>query len=143
MSDSQTIGYSRLEYRKRVRNVSAALASSLFGWNTFEPHLCTYTGMSPEDLHGAYMTVAVAIARIVANHIVTDATPYLVAQHCDHPFHFPGMPVNFIGTAFLHRVSHAEWAAIGTALMIPTWLEESILEWANAQGLKLNSQVTQ
>ncbi|MDF9778938.1 hypothetical protein [Pseudomonas baetica] len=137
MSNSHPMGISDLEYRKRVRNISAAIANSFNGWNIFEPHLCSYTGITPEDLHGAYMSVAVAIAKIVANRVVTTATPSFVAQHCDHPFHFPRMPAEFIGAPFLQRVSHAEWAAIGTALMIPTWLEQSILEWAKTQGLKL------
>ncbi|MGE8063865.1 hypothetical protein [Pseudomonas sp. NPDC089569] len=145
MSNNHPMGLSDLETRKLVRNVSAAVANSFYAWYMFEPHLTHYTGISTQDLQGAFMSAAVAIAKIaVKNYEICSREsngPSFVATYCEQPFHFPRMPADFIGAPFLERVTHAEWAALGTALIVPSWLEQSIQEWAQAQGLKLKPQV--
>ena len=140
------MGLSDLEIRKLTRNITAAVATSFYSWYMFEPHLSHYTGISTQDLQGAFMSAAVAIAKVVVKNclISTHASmPSFVATYCEEPFHFPRVPDDFIGAPFLRRVTHAEWAALGTALLVPAWLEEATLEWAQAQGLKLNPEVTQ
>lgn len=146
MSNNHPMGLSDLENRKLVRNISAALATSFYAWYMFEPHLSSYAGISTQDLQGAFMSAAVAIAKVVVKNCEISthvSTPSFVTTYCEEPFHFPRMPADFIGAPFLQRVTHAEWAAMGTALMVPAWLEQATLEWAQTQGLKLNPQVPQ
>lgn len=145
MSTQHPMGLSSLESRKQLRNITAYLARSFVGWYWFQPHLSRYAGIDDDDLQGALLSAAVATAKIIVKRIkipcVRDQTKSSVISHFDHPFHFPSMPDEFIGSAILERVTHTEWAALGTALLTPVWLESAIVDWARTQNLTLISVV--
>lgn len=144
MSSQHPMGRSSLENRKLTRNISAALTQSIFGWWMFEPHLARYADITNEDLQGAFLAAALEMARLVVKNIkIPDShagDPSFLMKHCNHPYHFPSAPAEFIGTEILKRLSHEEWAALATAFIVPGWLEQAIIEWAQSQNLTFNSQ---
>lgn len=143
MSNQHPMGRSGLENRKLTRNISASLVRSIMGWWMFEPHLASYAGVNRDDLQGAFLSVALEMAKhIVKNVEIPESSagaPSFLEMHCDHPYFFPNAPAEFVGAAILKRISHEEWAALATAFILPGWFESAIIEWAQSQSLPLNT----
>jgi hypothetical protein len=141
MSNQHPMGRSGLENRKLTRNISACLVRSIMGWSTFEPHLESYTGVNSEDLRGAYLFLALEMAKLAVKNVEIplpkDGIPSFLDKHCDHPYFFPTAPEVFMGAAILKRMTHDEWAALASAFIVPGWLEPAITDWAVAQRLPL------
>lgn len=145
MSNQHPMGRSGLENRKLTRNISACLVTSIMGWWMFEPHLASYAGVDREDLQGAFLSVALEMAKLVVKNVEISQSgsgaPTFLEQHCEHPYFFPSAPEKFVGAAILKRISHDEWAALATAFVVPAWFESAIIEWAQSQGLQLYMHV--
>jgi hypothetical protein len=138
------MGRSGLENRKLTRNISANLVRSIMGWWMFEPHLERYAGVDKDDLQGAFLSVALELAKFVVRNVeipqASAGASSFVEKHCDHPYFFPHAPDAFVGAAILKRISHDEWAALATAFIVPGWFESAVVEWAISQGLRLAKQ---
>lgn len=143
MSNQHPMGRSVLENRKLTRNISACLVRSIMGWWMFEPHLASYAGVNSDDLQGAFLSVALEMAKLIVKNVEippsNDGAPSFLEKHCDHPYFFPSAPTEFVGAAILKRISHDEWAALGSAFIVPGWFESAIIDWANSQSLPLNN----
>lgn len=122
-----------------VRNITQYINRSLGEWYMFEPHLHWDAGVSVPDTWGAFMSVAVAHARVlVSNFQMPNDNAGLekfLSVHCTEPFHFPRMPTAFAASAFLTKVTPAEWKAIADDLVMPQWLNSERLAWGLQQGL--------
>lgn len=129
-----------------IRNISQYLDRSLSQWYMFEPHLHREAGVAVHDIWGAFMSVAVAHARVLVAHVEIptggDGLAEFLHTHCDEQFHFPRMPQAFACSAFLARATHAEWGLIADELVTPDWLEGEVIGWARSQGLVIKTQQT-
>lgn len=122
-----------------IRNISQYLNRSLCQWYMFEPQLHWEAGVEVHDIWGAFMSVAVAHARVLVANVEIpnggDGLAAFLATHCDEAFHFPRTAPAFACSSFLARATHAEWGLIADELVIPDWLEEEVIGWARGQGL--------
>lgn len=143
MTNLHPMGQSSLVNRKMTRSISAYLSRSILEWWMFEPHLESYAGICEEELLGAFLSVAVEIARLAVKNIkipnARDGEPSFVLRYCHHQYHFPGAPPEFIAGEILKRLNHEEWAALATAFIVPTWIEQAVIDWAQSQSLTLKS----
>lgn len=128
---------------RMIRNISQYLDRSLSQWYMFEPHLHWEAGVEVHDIWGAFMSVAVAHARVLVANVEIpsggDGHAAFLQTHCDEPFHFPRMPPAFACSAFLARATHAEWGLIAEELVMPDWFEGEVIGWARSQGLVIKA----
>ena len=109
----------------------------------FEPHLESYAGICEEDLLGAFLSVAVEIARLTVKNIkipnARAGEPSFVVRYFHQQKHFTGQKPEFTTGKNQKPSNQEKWAALTTAFIVPAWIEQAVIDWAQSQGLALKS----
>jgi len=121
-----------------IRNISQYLDRALSQWLVTRPHLSHEAKVEMPDLWGSLMSVAVAHARcLVGNFQIPSQGEALelFLDTCHERLLYPEVQPAFPASAFLQRVTPAEWAALANDLQVPIWVAEEVKSWGQRQGL--------